>query len=226
MPGRSFDVVLCRNVLIYLTGDAIRRATATLHGALAPGGWLLMGASDPPLDHPGLDVVRTEHGIVYRRTEGAREPHEPAVRASRPDVASEATRRPVSTPRRRPNPSPPAARPAAPSTTGRSDDSDPMDATARCITAARHLEAGRVQDAITEANAAVYLEPTLVAAQVLLGHAAEHTGDQLAAARGYRNALTLLGDFHPDVEVELLGEPAGLLAHGILDRLRRIGLES
>ena len=44
-PGR-WDVVLCRNVAIYLTRDARDGLHATLAGALAPGGVLLVGRSE------------------------------------------------------------------------------------------------------------------------------------------------------------------------------------
>ncbi|RIK16243.1 MAG: hypothetical protein DCC50_05600 [Acidobacteria bacterium] len=67
----GYDLVLCRNVLIYLTPAAQRRAVAGLTEALAPGGWLLTGAGDPLLDGaPGLATVLTGHGAVYRRADG------------------------------------------------------------------------------------------------------------------------------------------------------------
>ena len=44
-PGR-WDVVLCRNVAIYLSRGARDRLHATLAGALAPGGVLLVGRSE------------------------------------------------------------------------------------------------------------------------------------------------------------------------------------
>lgn len=63
-----FDLVLCRNVLIYFTPEAVRRAGEALTAALAPGGWLLLGVSDPALDDvAGLKKVSTEHGPAYRR---------------------------------------------------------------------------------------------------------------------------------------------------------------
>jgi chemotaxis protein methyltransferase CheR len=63
-----FDLILCRNVLIYFTPEAVRRAGEALTAALAPGGWLLLGVSDPPLDDvAGLEKVSTEHGTAYRR---------------------------------------------------------------------------------------------------------------------------------------------------------------
>lgn len=64
----GYDLVLCRNVLIYLTPSAQHRAGMRLVEALAPGGWLLTGAADPLLDRvPGLVPVPTGHGPVYRR---------------------------------------------------------------------------------------------------------------------------------------------------------------
>jgi len=65
---RQFDLILCRNVLIYFTPDAIRRAGEILAGSLAPGGWLLLGVSDPQLGGvAGLEPVPTKHGVLYRR---------------------------------------------------------------------------------------------------------------------------------------------------------------
>jgi chemotaxis protein methyltransferase CheR len=81
-PGR-FDVVLCRNLLIYLTRDAVQRVGVILAEALAPQGWLLTAAGDPPLQAPGLEPLRTRFGLAYRRTDAqAPVPSSPAVAAS------------------------------------------------------------------------------------------------------------------------------------------------
>ncbi|MET0398553.1 MAG: protein-glutamate O-methyltransferase CheR, partial [Longimicrobiaceae bacterium] len=64
----GMDLVLCRNVLIYLDDATTRHVAARLMDALAPGGWLFLGASDPPL--AGLvpcEVVTTAGGVAYRR---------------------------------------------------------------------------------------------------------------------------------------------------------------
>jgi len=42
----AFDVILCRNVLIYFTDDTAARVVDTLGGALRPGGLLLVGVSE------------------------------------------------------------------------------------------------------------------------------------------------------------------------------------
>ena len=64
----QFDVIFCRNVLIYLTPTAIRAAVQEMAAALVPGGWLVTSASDPLLDDvAALEPVLTRHGLAYRR---------------------------------------------------------------------------------------------------------------------------------------------------------------
>jgi hypothetical protein len=53
-PGGPFDLVLCRNVLIYLTREAQLAVSRRLAHSLAPGGMLIAGASDAFVDLPGL----------------------------------------------------------------------------------------------------------------------------------------------------------------------------
>jgi len=45
-PSGQFDVVLCRNVLLYLAADTKRCVFATIARALRPGGLLVMGAGE------------------------------------------------------------------------------------------------------------------------------------------------------------------------------------
>ena len=47
----QFDLVLCRNLMGYLLDEARVRVLANLQGALAPGGWLVLGANEAA---PGL----------------------------------------------------------------------------------------------------------------------------------------------------------------------------
>jgi chemotaxis protein methyltransferase CheR len=68
------DLILCRNVLLYFSPETIERVASRLFGALAEGGWLLLGPSDPLLS--GLapfDVKVTDGGVVYRRLGEGRE---------------------------------------------------------------------------------------------------------------------------------------------------------
>ncbi len=49
-PGKDFDIVSCRNMLIYLRRDARDEALASIIGALRVGGYLLLGEAEWPTD--------------------------------------------------------------------------------------------------------------------------------------------------------------------------------
>lgn len=66
-----FDLVMCRNVLIYFPPPTIAQVAQRLYSCLREGGWLITGPSDPSLS--GLapfEVIVTEAGLCYRRTAG------------------------------------------------------------------------------------------------------------------------------------------------------------
>lgn len=68
-PG-GFDIVLCRNVLLYLTGEKRRLAFDRLASGLAPDGWLMLGAGETVIgqtDRFGSDIQARG---LYRRTDG------------------------------------------------------------------------------------------------------------------------------------------------------------
>lgn len=68
---REIDLVLCRNVLIYVDAETVARVVRALFGALAPHGWLLLGASDPVVsDFVDCEVVMTTAGLAYRPRRG------------------------------------------------------------------------------------------------------------------------------------------------------------
>jgi chemotaxis protein methyltransferase CheR len=71
---RGFDLVWCRNVLIYFTPDARRRAIQHLVSAVEPGGYLFVGYSETLRDVRGLDAVRSGDAVCYRRTQRAPTP--------------------------------------------------------------------------------------------------------------------------------------------------------
>jgi chemotaxis protein methyltransferase CheR len=64
----DFDLILCRNVLIYFDPDTVAKVARRLFAALAEEGWLITGPSDPPLwDHAPFEAKLTEAGVLYRR---------------------------------------------------------------------------------------------------------------------------------------------------------------
>jgi chemotaxis protein methyltransferase CheR len=60
----AFDLILCRNLFIYLTEPAIDAVTRKLTGALAPGGYLLIGRYEELGTHTAPLCVRTHAGVV------------------------------------------------------------------------------------------------------------------------------------------------------------------
>ncbi len=66
-----YDLILCRNVMIYFNLHTVTRIATGLLASLAPDGWLVLGPSDPPLaELVPCEVVATTAGIAYRRAGG------------------------------------------------------------------------------------------------------------------------------------------------------------
>ena len=68
-PG-DFDVVLCRNVLLYLTPDKRRIAFDRLASAMTPDGWLMLGAGETVIGQTERFGADVEARGLYRRTDG------------------------------------------------------------------------------------------------------------------------------------------------------------
>ena len=67
----TFDVIFCRNVLIYFDDSSRRVAAENLFEALAPGGFLCLGHTESMSRISSLfDVRRFADGIVYQRPGG------------------------------------------------------------------------------------------------------------------------------------------------------------
>lgn len=110
----GMDFILCRNVLIYFDGDTIARVAKALLASLSEEGWLVLGATDPPLDNIArCEVMQTEAGIAYRQHRRARIPAGEGDTLPTPSpVRSHSTPRTAPTPARESNVVP-TANPAA-----------------------------------------------------------------------------------------------------------------
>jgi chemotaxis protein methyltransferase CheR len=66
----GLDLILCRNVLLYFGQELSQRVVGRLRTALVPGGWLVLGPSDP---RPGLlaefEMRASDGAVVYRRVD-------------------------------------------------------------------------------------------------------------------------------------------------------------
>jgi len=71
----AFDVIFCRNVLIYFDDASRRVAAENLYESLAPGGFICLGHTESMSRiSPLFDVRRFEDAIVYQRpVEGTRD---------------------------------------------------------------------------------------------------------------------------------------------------------
>lgn len=63
----KFDIVFCRNVLIYFSADVKKDILRRIHATLKPGGYLMLGASEALNGLPELySMVQCNPGIVYQ----------------------------------------------------------------------------------------------------------------------------------------------------------------
>lgn len=63
----KFDIVFCRNVLIYFSADVKKDILRRIHATLKPGGYLMLGASEALNGLPELyRMVQCSPGIIYQ----------------------------------------------------------------------------------------------------------------------------------------------------------------
>src|SRR5262245_8355007 len=66
----AYDAVFCRNVLIYFSEAALRRAVDHFAAVLRPGGLLFLGVAESIIGlSPCFETVRLSRSIAYRRVE-------------------------------------------------------------------------------------------------------------------------------------------------------------
>ena len=221
-PGDGFDLVVCRNVLIYFTAATAAAVLERLIASLRPGGWLLVAPVETPL-LAGLPVERhLEGGVILLRRPGAG-----AVRGDQAGVA-----RLEALQRRRagevaPPPLEPGAIPAGPPTPGGEPCCAPG-STETCTRGFRAARAAARQGRLDQAEALArqvaerHLCPESF---LLLAMAAESRGDDAAALEAVRRALYLepgLAQAHASL-VPILGR---LGRHEEASRARRNALDA
>lgn len=76
-PFSRLDLILCRNLLIYLERDAYREVVEILHYSLNPGGVLVLGAAESVGTDRLFDADDKKHGIYRRRDPSSLVAHRP-----------------------------------------------------------------------------------------------------------------------------------------------------
>jgi chemotaxis protein methyltransferase CheR len=197
-PEAAFDLVLCRNVLMYLSRPRIRGVLARLSGALAPTGKLLLGAGDVVAHAPeGLRIVVEGHRFLLERDEtparrdGKAPGHDAgvfgALAISRTSPALEVPPRLETAISAGP---PPLVEPPEPIVIAHT----PRGAILRGHAL---LDAGEVAGALRWYERALEVDPLDVEARFAAGLAHHLRGDPLAAIEALRGALVLDPDLWP-----------------------------
>lgn len=78
-----FDLILCRNVLLYFSSEHTRHAEQMLFNALAPGGWLLMGNAEAVRYHRDQWITH-----VFPETPAYQKPDQPLKRETGEHIQS------------------------------------------------------------------------------------------------------------------------------------------
>jgi chemotaxis protein methyltransferase CheR len=227
------DIILCRNVLIYLDEATVARVATRLLEALSPDGWLFLGGADPLLGNlVACDVVTTESGLAYRR-KGAHH----AVTVAAPVRLREPTPLP---PPIKDDFAPLPSLPAAAEATEPRDASSWLEEVRQLANRGEIEAASRVCDVALEqqrdspelfylhavllaegghheaaaqaARRALYLDRELAVAHIALGGSLSRLGDRRGARLAFKNAHLLLSAMAPDDLVRASdGEYAGRL---------------
>lgn len=66
----AYDVIFCRNVLMYFSLEQGRTVLAGLASVLAPGGWLFLGHAETARDQSDDFELCSSHGVFYYRKHG------------------------------------------------------------------------------------------------------------------------------------------------------------
>lgn len=198
LPGPP-DVIVCRNVTMYLSDEVRRRAAERFWRVLAPGGWLTLAPVELSSSvYSTFEAVREEGQTFYRRTEHARAAQVAGDAAGQPPIRDDGSggvrRRGHRLPAHRlPAHRPPvhgrathgraSTRPATRSAVAGRDDP---------LTAARSLaDEGRLPEARAAAEQAARAQPGNRDAYLLLASIAEGQDDLAAAVTVLRRALYL-----------------------------------
>jgi chemotaxis protein methyltransferase CheR len=183
-PGESgFDLIVCRNVLIYLEEPIVPRVIDALRRSLRPDGEFLLGAADA-LRRGDRPVARPERSATTSAPAPGRALRRPLGGAAVPTREQRLA--------------------AALEAAGRGDRdralaqvssllaTDALDAEALFVEGLVSLEAGRPATAVTALRRALCADPSFGLAAFTLGRAHDALGDQGAARRCYETALRTL----------------------------------
>lgn len=191
-PAAPYDVIFCRNLLIYFDRETQGRALERLRRLLAPDGMLLMGPAESSLPTLyGFASVRLPMAFAFVKQEAvAPTGKPPPAKPARPT-----TRKPPPTLAAKPAPPPGPRAPMALAPSAAQPDAPQPDAKDRSFAAIeRSANAGRLEE--TKAAARDHIDRFGPSPEVfyLLGLAHDAGHAEQAAIEHYRKALYLAPD--------------------------------
>jgi chemotaxis protein methyltransferase CheR len=181
----NLDLIMCRNVTIYFPLEVTRRVIRAFFQCLRPGGWLIVGHSEPSLGiYDDFETVSAPGTVLYRRPERhlprplrAPEPARPTARAAASSKRS-ALRHARPAPAVRPR-----TGPASPAPAGAAD------------LARRHADEGRFDEAGSILLEAIRRNPLDASLHLLHGLVLQNLGDVAGAIGALKKAIYLDRDF-------------------------------
>lgn len=199
-PARSLDVVMFRNVAIYMEEAAIQALYAEFARILKPGGLLGLGPSDPrPIGSAFELLGHYDHAPVFVRAVAsetrAAPPRATASRAVPPSVLAEffgEPSEPIGTSKAS---EPPAAR--AVEVVQALAHGAPSDATAQRLLGLAHLERNETTEAVSALRQAVFLEASDVVSRYFYALALHENREPAKATRQLENVIETLAGRSP-----------------------------
>jgi chemotaxis protein methyltransferase CheR len=189
---RPFDLIVCRNVLIYFDVSTVERILGAFERALSSGGTLLIGAADALCGTAGrlsraLSPARRAAAAPVRVLRHARaHGHETKRDTKREDKREGEREGRLKTA-------------LAAADVGNRDDAithasallaeNPLDADAYFVRGLVQLEQELLDDAVASLRRALYVDPSFALAAFTLGRAYDAVGDDDSARRAYGQAL-------------------------------------
>lgn len=248
----GFDIIICRNVVIYFSHETVEALVPCFRESLTDGGWLVMGHAEPNMElFRSFRTVNCPGAVLYQRVDGdvpeapppsLRPPPRPPGPATRPAKSS-------------PKPKPPVRPSAAPAKTApvAVAASQPLSEVRSLADQGKWDDALRACDAVLSGDAlnwrphylralildqmgdkeaceaalrrAIYLDRRAVLPHYHLGLFLQRAEETEAARRSFRNVLTLL-EHQPDDMLVDEGEDldAGQLRETVGMHMKLIGM--
>lgn len=233
-PG-AFDLILCRNVFIYLSSPSVKHIVAKLAAGLTPGGCLIAGHGELlGVEPPGLEPLACPEALLYCRPPVGRQCVQEAaavVPAHPRRVAPRAPRATCAKPQRAAG----DARELLAQAWREADRGRVATARDLCerllrlapfepqlyyLLAQIAHERGVIDEARQLLHKVLYLDPRFIAAYLELADLCAHQGDLEGARRMRECACRELARMPADAELSApAGTTAGTLLQGLLGRM-------